>query len=438
MTQRRELPPGWQWARFDQVARVASNLTDPTGQPTALHIAPNHIESFTGRLVERSTVGGDGVTSPKHAFEADQLLYSKIRPYLGKAVIAPADGLCSADMYPIATELEVRYLLYWMLSPEFTEEVCQHQGRSVLPKVNQRALVTVGVPVAPLQEQRRIADELERRLSHVYAAERSVRLARRLLAAARRAVLCDSIKEHWPSHWKHMTIADAGESRLGLQRSPSRHEGSNMKPYLRVANVFEARIDLADVKEMHFTTDEERRYLLEPGDILLNEGQSPEFLGRPAMWTGQAHEMYFTNSLIRFRARAEVLPEWALLVFRRHMHAGRFRRESRVTTNIAHLALGRFQSVEFPLPPIDEQRLILAEVERRLSLVDAAERAIEHDLRKVGALRRALLVSAFSGRLVHQDPNDEPAATLLEQIRTQPARPTATSRSRRPRTEDGA
>ena len=94
-----------------------------------------------------------------------------------------------------------------------------------------------------------------------------------------------------------------------------------MRPYLRVANVFEDRIDLTSLMEMDFPPKEYSRFRLVKGDILLNEGQSPELLGRPAMYRGEPSEVAFTDTLLRFRARSDILPEWALLVFRRHMHA---------------------------------------------------------------------------------------------------------------------
>lgn len=146
-----------------------------------------------------------------------------------------------------------------------------------------------------------------------------------------------------------------------------------MKPYLRVANVFEDRVDASDVKQMHFDPEEFKRYALLPGDVLLNEGQTPELLGRPAIYRGEPQDCAFTNSLIRFQAGPEVLPEWALLVFRAHMHSGRFTRESRITTNIAHLSLARLRSVEMPVPPMNEQHRIVAALEEQNSRLDAAE-----------------------------------------------------------------
>jgi type I restriction enzyme S subunit len=160
-----------------------------------------------------------------------------------------------------------------------------------------------------------------------------------------------------------------------------------MKPYLRVANVFEDRIDTSDVKQMHFDQAEFERYRLHPGDLVLNEGQTPELLGRPAIYRGTPADVAFTNSLIRFQVRDGVDPRWALAVFRHHMHAGRFTRESRITTNIAHLSAARFKTVEFPVPPINEQRRIVEILEDHLSRLDAATASV------LGVLRRTRVLA---------------------------------------------
>jgi type I restriction enzyme S subunit len=164
-----------------------------------------------------------------------------------------------------------------------------------------------------------------------------------------------------------------------------------MRPYLRVANVFEDRIDLSDVMEMDFSPEEYERFKLEPGDILLNEGQSPEWVGRPAMYNGELPGVCFTNSLIRFRPQHGIVGKYALLVFRHLLHSRRFMREARITTNIAHLSSTRFASVEFPVPPTAEQERIVAAVEEYLSRLDAADTTLERCLAKLRVLTRAVL-----------------------------------------------
>jgi type I restriction enzyme S subunit len=179
-----------------------------------------------------------------------------------------------------------------------------------------------------------------------------------------------------PVGWAWSTVEGVGAVQLGRQRSPEHHTGPHMRPYLRVANVFEDRIDSSDVMSMNFSPEEFDRYRLHPGDVLLNEGQSPQFLGRPALYQGEPENVAFTNSLIRFKAAEGILPEWALIVFRHHMHSGRFAQESRITTNIAHLSASRFKGVEFPVPPLNEQRRISAELDVQMGLIDVVSRAL--------------------------------------------------------------
>ena len=173
-----------------------------------------------------------------------------------------------------------------------------------------------------------------------------------------------------------------------------------MRPYLRVANVFEDRIDLSDVKEMDFPREDYEKYMLGSGDLLLNEGQSPEFLGRPAIYRGELPGACFTNTLIRFRAFEGVSVEFALIVSRHNMHAGRFVNEGTITTNIAHLSLGRLANVELPLPPREEQSRIVDDVERQLSIVAEVEMQVVANLRRTDRLRQSILIKAFSGDLI--------------------------------------
>jgi type I restriction enzyme S subunit len=190
-----------------------------------------------------------------------------------------------------------------------------------------------------------------------------------------------------------------------------------MRPYLRVQNIFEDRIDLSDVMEMDFSGPDLEKYRLHPGDILLNEGQSPQYLGRPAMYRGEMDEVCFTNSLIRFQAKDSVLPEFALLVFRHYMHSGRYVSEGTITTNIAHLSAGRFGEVEFPQPTLEEQQEIVRRTQSLFSLAHQLEARLTTARKVVDRLTPALMAKAFRGELVPQDPGDEPASALLARIR---------------------
>lgn len=162
----------WNHKRFDEVAKIKSNLVDPAEYQDFPHIAPDNIEKKTGVLLDYHTIAEDGVTSGKHRFYPGQILYSKIRPYLSKVVVVDFDGLCSADMYPIEAKQDPKCLWYYMLSEEFLEQSSSAGSRSVLPKINQKELsgLMVNLP-SSIAEQ----EELVQILDNLFAKEQQAK-----------------------------------------------------------------------------------------------------------------------------------------------------------------------------------------------------------------------------------------------------------------------
>ena len=129
---------------FRWVCRVTEGQVDPTDPhwaPAPL-IAPNHIQSNTGRILAFETAEDQGAISGKYAYSAGTVLYSKIRPALAKACIAPQAGLCSADMYPILTDYRLfpEFLLMQLLSRRFTDWATLESMRVAMPKINRKTL----------------------------------------------------------------------------------------------------------------------------------------------------------------------------------------------------------------------------------------------------------------------------------------------------------
>ena len=163
-----EIPESWEWVRFFSVYNMETNLVSPQLYLTYNHIAPDNIEKGTGRLLHCNTVKEDKVKSNNHLFYEGQIIYSKIRPLLRKAIIAPFDGLCSADMYPLSTEMHSKYALLYLLSDTFNKQVSAIcSSRVKMPKINQEELSTILVPLPPLAEQHRIVAKIEELLPKV-------------------------------------------------------------------------------------------------------------------------------------------------------------------------------------------------------------------------------------------------------------------------------
>ena len=105
-------------------------------------------------------------------------------------------------------------------------------------------------------------------------------------------------------------------------------------------------------------------------------------------------------------------------------------REGKQTTNLASINLTKLSAFPVPLLPLPEQHRIVAEIERRLSVADEIEKTIDQSLKQAERMRQSILKRAFEGKLVSQDPNDEPASVLLERIKTEKAKREAEKRTK--------
>ena len=128
-----------------------------------LHVGPENIEEGTGRLFNARPAKDIGLISGKYLFDAADVLYSKIRPYLRKAALPEFAGICSADMYPLRPvngSLSREFLYCYLLSEKFTTQAIGYQDRTGIPKLNRNQLNSLLVALPPMDEQKFISDAL--------------------------------------------------------------------------------------------------------------------------------------------------------------------------------------------------------------------------------------------------------------------------------------
>lgn len=157
-----EVPKHWEIYKFNHCAFIRNGQVDPTKSPydEMVLYAPNHIEKETGQVLYRETAKQQGADSGKYLCLKNEVIYSKIRPALAKACICEeSEALCSADMYPIESSsiLDSNYLLWFLLSQQFTEAVVLDSDRVAMPKVNREKLGDYRLPIPPMDEQLKIA-----------------------------------------------------------------------------------------------------------------------------------------------------------------------------------------------------------------------------------------------------------------------------------------
>ena len=148
-------------------------------------------------------------------------------------------------------------------------------------------------------------------------------------------------------------------------------------PYLRVANVKRGEIDLTVIKDVSIGEDEIERYALRENDLLMTEGGDWDKVGRAAIWKAEIPVCLHQNHVFRARMRsAEIAPFWFERYFNSPVGRGYFESASKQTTNLASINMRQVRSCSIPIPPLAEQRRIVAKVEQLMTLVDALETQI--------------------------------------------------------------
>ena len=152
------IPKHWNVTKFKYICSVKTNLVNVKKYQEYPQISPDNIEKDSGILLNYSTVAEAGVISDNHLFFKGQILYSKIRPKLNKATIAPFNGLCSADMYPIETNENTMFVMYMILSQYFLNQVSLvTEDRVKMPKINQEELGVIKIVLPDnINEQEKI------------------------------------------------------------------------------------------------------------------------------------------------------------------------------------------------------------------------------------------------------------------------------------------
>ncbi|MBL8252852.1 MAG: restriction endonuclease subunit S, partial [Candidatus Competibacter sp.] len=221
-----------------------------------------------------------------------------------------------------------------------------------------------------------------------------------------------------PEGWVWATVNQlALEMKYGSSAKTSSESGSI--PVLRMGNIQDGELDIQNLKFLPTDHDEFPNLILEDGDLLFNRTNSPELVGKTAIYRSQITPCSYASYLIAARFSSSFLPEFASVYI--NSIYGRLWVKSVVTQQVgqANVNGSKLAALAIPLPPNQEQieiaRLLL---EQRGSSFEQSK-AIELGLRQSSAQRQNILKAAFSGQLVPQDPNDEPASVLLERIRAE-------------------
>ena len=424
----------WERVRLDQIASVLNGCAFPsTGFGKSGDMPLIRI-----RDVGRASTGTwyTGAFEPQYVVENGSLIVGmdgefRVGTWRGPPALLN-QRVCKIEVKNPAFYSE--RFLRWVL-PGYLDAVNRATSSVTVKHLSSRTIKELPLPLPPIAEQKRIVAAIEEQLSRldtgVAGLERVQQNLERMRAAVLEAAIRGRLDEAQrgngssieteqpglPSEWKLVTLGDIADISGGITKNPKRRPRVNPVPFLRVANVQRDMLELADIHEIEVFEGELGRFRLQRGDLLIVEGNgSPDQIGRSALWDGSIDPCVHQNHLIRVRPGGQVLSAYLNLFWNAPSSISKIRAVASSTSGLYTLSTGKVRSIPVVLPPIEAQQRIVSEVERQLSFTDALGGGLVTTSSLSRSLRAGILSAAFSGELVPQNPNDEPASGLLERI----------------------
>ena len=442
------LPATWCEITIDQLGRITTGNTPSKSDPRNFGTACPWVKPPDLNPQTPVTDTEEGLSEHGTAFArvlpAGAVLVCCIGS-LGKVGLAGVPLATNQQINSIAFDdrlVEARYGFYYCQT--LTNWLSKNASATTVSIVNKTTFSKAPFILAPREEQKRIVAEIEKQLTRLDASVAALKRVQANLKRYRASVLkaaCEgrlvpteaelarrgntrssvvhkTSKDALPEGWKWATLSELSDIQGGIQKQPSRRPVKNTYPFLRVANVLRGRLDLHEMHSVELFTGELEKLRLQKDDLLIVEGNgSPSQIGRMAIWNGEILNCAHQNHIIRARLTPGALPAYVQAYWNSPRGSSTVLEVASSTSGLYTLSVSKVGRIPIPLPPVSEQARIVEEIDRRLSSVEEIERETDSDLKKAERLRQSILKRAFEGKLVPQDPNDEPAAALLERIR---------------------
>ena len=445
----RALPPNWVWARIGDLVELGpKNQADDeidAGFVPLQRMGINYRSRHSLEVRPWGTIK-KGYT---HFMDGDVLL-ARITPSFenGKGGIVRGlpngIGSGSTEYYvcrPIRNALLPEYLLAHFKTPRFLRDGEQVMSGAVgQQRVPKQYLLDSQLPLPPLNEQKRIADKLDALLARVDACHERLDRVPAILKRFRQSVLATATSGDLTTDWRAATLADPWTSERATNICDKVQSGGTPRegfvdqpgiPFLKVYNIVNQQVAF-NYRPQYVTAAIHNGPLAKsraiPGDVIMNIVGPP--LGKVAIVPDSFREWNINQAIALFSPSARVSSGWLYIVLCSGMSVNSIIHETRGIAGQTNISLSQCRNFEFPIPSVGEQAEIVQRVDSLFAYANRLEARYAAARAQVECLTPALLAKAFRGELVPQDPNDEPASTLLERIRAARAAAPPKPRSR--------
>lgn len=413
------IPESWEWCRLGEIStysHIKKKINASKAAPNIWGLDLEDIEKG-GKLLCIKSVGERKAIGDKTCFEEGDILYSKLRPYLLKILIAPHNGICTPEIVPFTCYGDIckGYIVNLLKSVYVDRYINSTTFGIKMPRVATETMVSLIIPLPPLAEQKRIVAKIEELLPKVEKygkAQESLdklneelpeRLKKSILQEAIEgrlvpqdpndepaSVLLDKIRAEKkrlvkegklkkkdleeipisedekpfeiPKSWEWVRIGTIFNHSSGKQLSGSNTEGA-LREYITTSNLYWGRFELDNLKSMYYKDSELEKCTAKQGDLLVCEGGD---IGRSAIWPYD-YDICLQNHVHRLRPYDNRYTKLVYYIMWYYKSVGLIGGKG---IGIQGLSASALKQIAIPLPPLAEQKRIVAKIEQLLGEID--------------------------------------------------------------------
>ena len=419
-----DIPESWKWVRLGDCssyaqAKVKISPLSITSDMWSLDL--EDIEKETGRIHTFCKAAERKISGDRVCFAKGQILYSKLRPYLKKILVAPDAGICTPELVPFSVYGGIRpdYIANALRAPHVDFVINSVTYGVKMPRVGTETMVNLLIPLPPLAEQKRIVGKIEELLPLIDRYEKAwgrleefnrrfpadmqksllqmaiqgklveqrpeegtgEELYRQIQAEKQRLIKEGKIKKEKPlpeiaedevpfeipESWKWCFVGELFSHNTGKAMNASAKKvdkSGSIRKFITTSNLYWNAFDFSTIKQMFFSDDELERCTIKKGDLLMNEGGA--YFGRTAIWNYD-YEICFQNHVHRLRPYSDIELMYFYHVFFFYRNMNMMRAKGTAMPGLSSVTL---HNMMIPLPPLAEQKRIVAKLEELLPLCE--------------------------------------------------------------------
>lgn len=420
-----EIPEGWEITRLKYLADFeptcdTSYLTDESKITyTPMECVKN------GGFENRSALYGN-LSHTLTPFQNGDIAMAKVTPCFENGNIAIMDnlfsgfGLGSSELFIFRPKsISTRYFFYWLQNKAFVARACSTMtGTGGLKRISPSFIRNCPVHCPSTDEQTKISDYLDAKCSEIDDLLTSVHSSIEEYKKLKQAVITQAVTKgvrgeremkdsgvEWigkiPNEWRKTQLRHCATIKSGITLGKSYSKDTVLieRPYLRVANVQGGYVDLKDLATIEVTPDEDLKYRLHSGDVLMTEGGDRDKLGRGCVWHGEIEPCLHQNHVFAVQTHETILlPEFLEYLTASDVGRSYFDITAIKTTNLACTSSSKVLAFTIPLPPIEEQLEIVNFIKKRSLELNKLLMKKELLVQELESYKKSLIYEVVTGK----------------------------------------